>query len=253
MSYKKKPVLIQVISLLYLFSPIGNLVMAVFFNPNLTARESIVKIYNLAFVQYNPVVIITLLLWAAAIPLAIGLYQVKIWSWYFFIVHAVVTFIVSFIRYKYNAAQEILFFLEIDSSSVVNALFLIPAGIFLHSEIRTPYFNPHLRWWQQKTRYKHEETITINDTIYKTYDISETGAFIVCPEIAHFKENQRLSITINLDDFHLQCNAQAIWENDGTNHYPKGYGIKFLDLKKIDKLKIKYFIKTLQLQGKEER
>lgn len=259
MSYKKKPVLIQIISLLYLLSPLGNLLMTIFVSTKLTPLESVKRLFELAFIYRNPVVMVTLLLWATAIPLAIGLYQVKGWSWYLFMVHSVATFVVGFIKFKYeiqldsSLAASYFFRFGIESSTIVNTLFLIPAGIFLHSEIRTPYFNPHLQWWQQKTRYKHEENVQINGSQYKTYDISETGAFIVCPEIPHFKEGQELRVMINLDNFHLKCHAEAIWENDGTNHYPMGYGIKFLDLRRLDRSKIRYFINNLKLQGKEER
>lgn len=246
--YKKKPMLIVILAVIYLLNPIGNILIIIFFNQHNTPIESIQLVFN-SIAQGNMIAIVNFIIWLSAIPLAYGLLKVKEWAWYYFLGHSISILLINLIiqnNQNFSISFTPFFF--------INLIILIPIGFFISKEIRTPFLNPHLRWWEQATRLNHTMTIKIYSEEFQTYDISVTGAFIkVENEMPDFEIEEIVPIEIHLDEVTIKCNAEIIWINSETdNNYPKGIGIAFDKIEKKDKKKIKNFIKLLIEIGKSE-
>ena len=243
--YKSKPILIEIFALLYLLNPIGNLMSLLYFNMSYTPYENLSALVR-SIGSGNIIVIINVLLWLSAIPLAFGLFQVHLWAWYYFIFHSVSMVIISL----FNGAGQF----DPSIATLINVIFLIPIGYFISKEIRTPYFNPSTRWWKQSARFHHVITIQIEGKRFETYDLSDTGAFIVTKMDAGFLINELHSIVIELPENAISCFAEIIWHKaEGSKEHPAGYGIKFAKMSFNDKQNIKKYMKSLQSIGKEQR
>ncbi|OHD44789.1 MAG: hypothetical protein A2086_07565 [Spirochaetes bacterium GWD1_27_9] len=246
--HKKKPILIMVFSILYLLNPIGNILFLLFFNTTLTPSESFSRLIALLS-QGNVIVIFNVLFWIFALPLAYGLFKVRVWAWYYFLVHSIGMVILSIFGSDYK--------IHISVATFLNILFLIPIGYFISQEIRAVYFNPRLRWWEQAKRFHHSVTVEMEGKKYSTYDISESGAFIVNESTFDFETEELLPVTMKLDEYEIKCFAEIRWLNDKAdkekNKYPSGYGLKFDRISFKDRLKIRDFIQGIVKElGKEE-
>lgn len=242
--YKQKPLLIEIFSLIYLLNPIGNIILILFVNTSDTPLGNLNKlIFFIA--KGNIIVILNIIFWLSAIPLAYGLYKVRLWAWYYFLIHSIGMVILSLFGNDYN--------IHFNISTIMNCVFLIPIGYFISKEIRTPYFNPRVRWWEQAKRFQHEVKIIIEGKEYKTYDISVNGAFIINESgNTEFEIDELIPIIIELDNKKINCFADIRWINKSKEKYPIGYGIKFDKLTFQDKQELKSFIKLLEELGKKE-
>ncbi|HOJ64451.1 MAG TPA: PilZ domain-containing protein [Spirochaetota bacterium] len=241
--YKEKPLLIEIFSLIYLLNPIGNILLILFVNTSDTPLGNLNKL--LLFIsQGNIIVILNVIFWFSALPLAYGLYKVRLWAWYYFLIHSVGMVILSLFGNDYR--------IHFNASTIINCVFLIPIGYFISKEIRTPYFNPRVRWWEQAKRFQHEAKIIIEGNEYKTYDLSIAGAFVIDEGKAGLEIGELLPIILVIDNETINCFAEVRWVNNSSNRYPVGFGIKFDRLSIKDKAKLKAYIKLLQELGKKE-
>jgi len=192
----------------------------------------------------DPIVILNIIFWFLAIPLAYGLFKVRRWAWYYFLFHSVCMIVLGFFRsgFRFDFSPIIL----------LNLLFLIPIGFFISKEIRAVYFNPRLRWWEQSKRFLHEIKVEVEGKPYNTFDLSETGAFIIDTKELNLELNEIFPVIIDLDDKKVNCFAEVRWINDEKNRYPIGYGIKFDRISFKDRMIIRDFLKMLQEEGKKE-
>ncbi|HPO50199.1 MAG TPA: PilZ domain-containing protein, partial [Spirochaetota bacterium] len=117
--------------------------------------------------------------------------------------------------------------IHFSSATIINLVFLIPIGYFISHEIRTVYFNPRVRWWEQSKRFLHEIKVEVEGKAYSTFDLSETGAFIVDTKELNLEMNEIFPVVIDIDDKKISCFAEVRWLNDQKGKYPAGYGIKF--------------------------
>lgn len=241
--YRKKPILIEIFALLYLLNPIGNILLVIFMNSNYTPGENILRIWNFIAIG-NIVVILNVIFWISAVPLSIGLYKVRLWAWYYFLFHSIGMIILNF--FGNDGSVRVSF------APLINLVLLIPIGFFISKEIRTPYFNPRLRWWEQSSRFFHKVKMKIVNKQFYTYDISETGAFIMDEGQADVEVGELIPLIILTDSFKINCYAEVIWINPRQEKYPVGVGIKYYKLKIKDKLILRSFIKELKVKGQKE-
>lgn len=241
--HKKKPILIVVFSIIYLLNPIGNFLFAIFLSNSLSADKNSSELFRLMEAG-NIIVILNFIFWFLAIPLSYGLFKVRAWAWYYFLFYSIAMVILSLFGSDYKV--------HFSPATVINLIFLIPIGYFISKEVRAVYFNPRLRWWEQSKRFIHEIKIEIENKIYSTFDISETGSFVIDNKELNLELNELVPIVIDLDDKKINCYGQVRWINDQKNKYPMGYGLKFEKLGLKDKIDIRNFLKMLQEEGKKE-
>ncbi len=240
--YKKKPIVIEVFALLYLLNPIGNLLFVWFLNSQYSFPQILSMLLELLR-RGNVIFILMLLFWLSAIPLSIGLYRVRLWAWYYFIFHSVGMFVLS----MFGSGQ-----FRLSYATFINAIFLLPIGVFISKSIRVPYFNPRVRWWEQSARFLHDVKIRINGKASQTYDLSEDGAFIKDDNAGGLSIGELLPVELDLGTTVISCHADIRWINLKSTKYPVGYGIKFEKIGGKDRLSIRNYIQRIIREGKEE-
>lgn len=241
--YKQKPLLIEIFALIYLLNPIGNLISVIYLNTTNSPMHNFKTLLALAS-QGNVIIILNIIFWLSALPLSYGLFKVRLWAWYYFLVHSIGMVILSLFGSDFK--------IHFSFATIVNVLFLIPIGYFISNEIRTPYFNPRVRWWEQSKRFIHDLKIIIEGKEYETYDISQTGVFIKSDVEGEFNIGELAQMTLIIEDKTINCFSEIRWVNNDKTKYPKGYGVKFEKIARKDRQIIKDFIKLLQKVGKQE-
>lgn len=245
--YKKKPKFIVIFSLFYLLYPIINIVAFLSTTPPSVALSTFQD-----FILEKPTyMLLNIALWLATLPLCYGLFKVKRWAWFYFVVHAILVITMSLfsvVSIKENIDVQprfnIVFFL--------NLLVLIPMILFTKKEIRTPYLNPRVKWWEQSTRVRHTVKVVYQSDEFETFDISESGAFILDSEskIKVYPQDI-IPISLVLDNKIIKCYCEVAWINQGNREsIPNGMGIKFLNLKKEEIAQIKDFLNMVQTESK---
>lgn len=245
--YKKKPKSIIVFSFLYLLYPLINIIAFISTKPPAIALSTFQD-----FILEKPTyMLFNIILWLTTFPLCYGLFKVKRWAWFYFVIHAIFVIIMSlfsvvFIKENIDVQPKfnLVFFF--------NLLVLIPMILFIQKEVRTPYLNPRVKWWEQSKRVRHTIKIVYQNEEFETFDISESGAFILDSEnkIKVYPEDI-IPIALVFDNNIIKCYSEVIWINQGNRQtLPNGMGIKFLNLKKEEIAKIKEFIGTIQTEIK---
>jgi len=240
LGFTRKPPLIVVFSIFYFLNPFGNFLF-IWMTAQKTAREILLYLYFSSFVKPDPFIIGTLLLWASSLILAVGLYRVRLWAWYGFIAHSLLTFLSSI--YQLSSGQ-----FGISRAFWINILVLVPLGFFIRREIRKPYFNPLLRWWEQHSRLQEsvKARLTWNEYTFdeKTFDLSPDGIFVQTDDLEDVAVGYFFNVRLYFsEDRKLDIQGVVVWINFEPGRVPRGYGIKFLGISKNNRLFISKYIK----------
>lgn len=243
--YREKPLLISVLSLIYLLNPVGNIV--VYSSGRIiTDHLETLQWMGSALAGGNSIVWLNLVLWLSAIPLAIGLYKVKMWAWYYYIVHSLLMVIVSMFDADWN--------LVFSWTTPLTMVFLIPIGLFLTREIRAPYFNPRLKWWKQADRILHAVEVSFDGMQFTSFDISRDGIFLtpvsMIETAGRFDEDMightnTVSLDTGTDRIQLAAHVVRVSPEPHGN-YPAGLGLRFLRIDSVNKAKLKELLYRVQ-------
>jgi Tfp pilus assembly protein PilZ len=141
-------------------------------------------------------------------------------GWYAVVAYAIYTLVANAVTYQQTHRALSRFFL-FSTAGIACVL------VFLRREIRSPYFNPRLRWWESPARYRLQLGVTIAGRASfstTTFDISERGCFIATDEA--FKTGERVDLTLDVGGASVRAPGSVAWVSDGR-HHPKGIGIRF--------------------------
>jgi hypothetical protein len=229
----KKPLIIIVLSIIYLLSPLF-----------IIFQSSI--IHNLPIIGYNSIfyfVLITDLLVLIIYPVcAVSIFLVKKWGWFTFIFSSLYLIIYNIIVYSLNPRYNIFIIL------FYNIILTVAAFIFFRKNVIAPYFNPRLRWWETDTRYRIDLScgILIDKIIEKKFDkksvhadildISKTGSFII--PLKALILGKKYKVKINWSNkssfFDVKVMRKAVLDQnmaDKTKHKKEyGFGIMFINM-----------------------
>ncbi len=220
--YERKPTVVLLCTIIYLLNPPGNFI----YQWRLSDQglwEFTLSLIDAAFSRSDPMVMINLGLWLLAPIVALGLYRVRVWGWILYLIHASVTSVLSFFGPGFSS-------FGLTTAAFINLPFFAIAGYFLFSEVRAPYFNPRLRWWERNQRYRNAIQILIEGKEFKLFDISVKGLFIVDPEAARRKIGDKLVAHISFSDELASLKIEVIRVHLGGGEYPAGYGARFLSM-----------------------
>ena len=141
---KRKPWPLIVLALLHLFAPFGNIIANSIF-----ANVSI-SVYIRAL--FHPDELVRTLIFLC-IPIFGGIliYICKKWSYYLYLVLMIFPFFYSYLSWQSQPSTELGVYLI--AFYVIN---LLVVGYFILPQVRQVYFDPRLRWWETKPRFKAE-------------------------------------------------------------------------------------------------
>ncbi|MCO5142635.1 MAG: PilZ domain-containing protein [Oligoflexia bacterium] len=183
-----------------------------------------------------------------AIATGFALYRMKPYAWHFFVFNAVLMFAEQFYvayRYAENHVVEI--------PLVFMNLVILGSLLLVKLELRVPYFNPKIAWWEVDPRYKISVPVqmTSSDHLYKgdVMDISASGCFIKTKD--PLKVDQVIQVKFSLFDHKFDCRGRVVWRTDTGVTHPKGIGLKFIDLEKPTQQTLKDTVKKLKNLSKK--
>jgi len=218
---RKRPIEVKIISLIYLMMPLFYYCQVVFFEKiSLYPVGKVLSFYKAE----------DILLSIASIVVGIAIYRVRTWGWYLFLFHAIGIVIWNgYVEYSRDVHPNF----ELMLFSFVT---LGVVGIFLRKHIKSPYFNPTMRWWEQERRhaitfgvelFEQEDSSPIAG---KTFDVSASGIFfdgkidtslgkkfmVMFPDENKLKE--------------LKLIGEVVWVTGEKKTHPAGAGIRFINM-----------------------
>jgi hypothetical protein len=234
----KKPLVIIMFSIIYLFSPLFIILQAAF-------------IHNIPILGFNN--IFNFLLASDKLILliypvcAVSIFFVKKWGWYLFIVLSIVLIGYNIGVYLLNPRYNILMII------FYNVVLTCSAGVFFRKNVIAPYFNPRLRWWENDERYHIDlfAEIHVLTEVDKAdiLDISVSGCFIT-PSV-RLLLGEVYQITLNWIKKSILVKAKVMRISSAKEIY-RGYGIMFMDLDESEKSFIREIIHDLHHANLED-
>ncbi len=160
-----------------------------------------------------------------AVLVGYGLWEMRRWSWYGFIVFQGLLFYEDAIIASESAESHHKVF--IFAASVV-LQFVI--GLRLAREIRVPYFFPRIRWWESNPKYRLSIPVSLQkesgeDLIGDILDLSHSGCFLKLR--AHLEMSQKLKLSFKVYGQNLNLVGIVVWEANSTVTHPQGVGVIF--------------------------
>lgn len=230
---KHRPLIIKLTAAYLLFLPIA---LGIYFKYLLaTTWETILQLY---FTRYGLLIL----------PLyfvAYGIWRVRSWGYYCFMIMAVVVVAVdsyhSFSNYRYPTVWMLF-----DA-----ALAVLGVLLFQQRRIREPYFNPSIRWWERGSRHRVDipAEFVFNDVTVKSplLDVSETGCF------ADFSPRPEVGQLVHLkfvfQEMTFECDAIVM------RHAikPLGIGLRFTKVNFSRWLNIRRLMRALKKFERQSR
>ena len=232
---KQRPWPIVILSFFHVVAPIGNIL----FNAYLTKIP--VEIYARALLM--PENRITLLVFTLVPFLgAAFIFMCRKWSLIAYVSLMIVPVGYSLFEYSKNATPIMAFGLAF--FFLINFLVV---GYFLKPAVRRLYFDPRMRWWETKPRYKADFQcqVELKDKQHwvEIKNISEGGAFLEAPDV--FREGDKLKLYFKDSSGVIALNGEIVYRR---NAQPVGYGFKF-DKASSREPRLKSLIRKLESEG----
>lgn len=161
-----------------------------------------------------------------AIAAGYGLWEMKHWSWY--------VFVISNILILYNTAIIAAERGETHHKALAFIVALIAqVALFFRvaREIRVPYFLPKIRWWESNPRYK----LVVASHLLRgggepeeaeILDLSYGGCFVKTR--IDVRQDEVLTVRFTLFGEMIELPGTVVWRTQSGVTHPRGIGVKFL-------------------------
>ena len=181
------------------------------------------------------------------LPLISGysIYAVKKWSFPVFLGSF------SFFVYQtYMTGSFPVVFVDMNVMALGLLLNLLLVAYFLLPTVRAAFFDPSVRWWESKYRYKFEmdAQITVNDKkiMGKISDISDGGVFIKTE--SPIDSSSELDIRFKYHTLGFLMHGKVVHERTNLgNESGNGYGIAFNEIQKENQKNLVKLIRVLEI------
>lgn len=233
---KRKPWALIVLALLHILSPIGNIIV------NAHLAHVSIAVYIKALFSPEEIFRTCIFLFIPVIG-GVLIYLCKKWSYYLYLFLMTIPFIYSYLSWQAQPNQNLGVYLI--AFYLIN---LVVVGYFVLPQVRLVYFDPRLRWWETKPRYKAEFETSVT-WIEKTAkgeikNISEGGIFVQTE--LPINVNGRVHLNFNYNNTTHNFVGEVVYVNKSLT--PTGYGISLITNDK-DSLSLKKLIRDLSEQG----
>jgi hypothetical protein len=223
---KNKPIIVPVITLGLLLVPITYLLRIW-----LDLNKNPLQMSALGFLLFTVITVLSLII-------AFGVWRVRRWGFYSLLLFGVLTTILDLYTLK-EQNFEWSWWLLLDLAAAGAGLLLI-----LQEDVRKPYFNPQIRWWETAERIRTDVPGTVFFKNQKEeiliLDVSTTGCFAELD--SPLDVGQIIIISIYHLLFKFESEAVVVRKNDT----PSGYGIKFENTTGENKKIMKKILKSLK-------
>jgi Tfp pilus assembly protein PilZ len=176
----------------------------------------------------------------------IGLQSMKQWSWYTFgAAQVFITYLnaLNLVNYSESEYKGYAFILTLVIQFIVYTV--------VQSEIRVPFLFPRLRWWESGIAGMHHLSAEIyhsrsasGSSTTQLLDITGKGCFLKSP--IDFEPFEKVKIQVNAYGQEVDIPGQIVWNAKSTVTHPKGVGIRFYDLNRTRRRKVKIISKRFE-------
>lgn len=182
-------------------------------------------------------------LWAVAA--GYGMWEMKRWVWYpYVIANFLIGYENAILVNDYGESHHK--FLAFVAALALMLLFIYRAA----KEIRVPYFFPKIRWWESNPRYRltvpvrlrlrgKDEPITA-----EILDVSMGGCFIKLR--MDLVQDEVVVLEFAVFGYSVVCEGIVVWRTISTVTHPKGVGIKFSQLDRVQKKTLRLITRRLK-------
>jgi hypothetical protein len=236
--FTRKPAVVLICSLVYLLNPIGNVIYQ-WRESGQGFADFARNLFSLVIEARNPYAIVNAALWVIAPIVALGIFRVRLWGWFAFLIHSVAVASLSLF-------DRDLAFKGLSTAAFINFPFFAVAGFYLLSEIRAPYFNPRLRWWERRPRYRDAIRVGLEGGRYVMYDISEKGIFIADARAEARSVGSRLMARIDLGLETITVKMEVVRVHLGGGEYPAGFGARFTGMDAFSRQHLKAYMREMR-------
>jgi hypothetical protein len=178
-----------------------------------------------------------------AIATGWGLWEMRRWAWYGFLLTCVLT--------GYTNAVMASDFGE-THHGVLAFIFSIAVLIGLifrvGREVRVPYFLPRIRWWESNPRYRLSVPVRIERRTgapidAEILDLSMSGAFIKLRD--EMGADEPVNLAFKLFGLPVSCAGSVVWRTQSAVTHPRGIGVKFAPLPRNQKRALRAMTRQL--------
>ena len=194
-------------------------------------------------VALSPLFYLASLFW---IVTGVGLQRMKHWAWYTF---AVAQFLIAYLN-----ALNLVIYSESEYKGYAFVLtltiqFLVYRAV--EGELRVPFLFPRLRWWESGIAGMHHLSAEIyhsrspsGSSLTQLLDISGKGCFLKSP--IDFEPFEKIKVKVSGYGQEVDIPGQIVWNAKSTVTHPKGIGIRFYDLNRTRRRKVKIISKRFE-------
>jgi hypothetical protein len=189
------------------------------------------------------------LFWLASIfwiSTGVGLRKMRQWSWYTFgAAQVFITYLnaLNLVSYSDSEFKGYAFMLTL---AIQFAVYRVVQG-----EIRVPYLFPRLAWWESGIAGMHHLKVEIfhsrspsGVSMTQLLDINNRGCFLKSP--LDFESFEKVKIRLAGYGQEVDLPGLIVWNAKSTVTHPKGIGIKFYDLNRTRRRKVRVISKRFE-------
>jgi len=173
-----------------------------------------------------------------------GLWEVRPWGWYVFLVtNILVVYSNAVMATHYAESHHTVLSFIFSMTLVIGLLFKIGR------EICVPYFLPKIRWWESNPRYKLSVPAKFKSAKTNAFgegdilDISLDGCFIKTR--TDIPLHEPLSMNFTMFNISVACPGIIVWRTGSTVTHPRGIGIKFAPVPRVQRRSLRMVVRHL--------
>jgi len=210
----------------------------------LAAQYGLPWSYPLLVFKKTPIA--ALLLWAAPLPIGIGLLLVRLWAWYALLVYAAVLVLYNLAALLFSGGGAGVY----NAGALGVTVFGFAAMVyFLQRDVSAPYAKTYPRGWRYQKRSPVIAPVLVDDRKLETRDLSESGFYADWPDCP-YEPNDSVDVELPLDAEDERStedrNAALRIEGGVVRVDPNGAGVAFRGLDERDRRRIRAFLARRQ-------
>jgi hypothetical protein len=191
----------------------------------------------------SPLFYVVSVFWVAS---GLGIQNLKHWAWYTFGVAQVLSaYLGVYILTNYSESQY---------KVAVFGLGLLIQYVLQQTvsrEMRVPYLFPKIRWWESGIAGIHHLPVDFTTRSGATHrgqllDISPRGCFVKSP--LDFNAGEEVSLKLEGYGQVLELSGWISWTAKSAVTHPKGIGVRFIEIERGHRKRLKSFVKSFNLE-----
>ena len=191
---------------------------------------------------------------ATGIAVGYGFREMTRWAWNIFLLNCLfVAYTNALIAIRYSESNHPFI------AYLVSVALIVGLMTRLGREIRVPFFLPRIRWWETNPRYKLSVPVKVERTglnfAAEILDLSIGGCFIKTRN--DLNQNERILSRFELFGESVEIGGTIVWRSQSSVTHPKGVGVKFDELdkmqRKVMKAATQHLKKISAIQGQRNK